>query len=73
MKSFRVVFLDDDKKTFSISLPTVDDTKAINSTCELQRSGRNVRIATVELNDDMSETENYYNNLGYKFDKRTNW
>ena len=73
MKAFHIIYLDDDTKTFSMSLPMVDDTKVSKVTSELQEKGRNVRICTVEIGSDSSEIEKYYNNMGYVYDVKTNW
>lgn len=73
MRAFHIIYLDDDTKTFSISLPMVDDTKVSKVTSELQDKGRNVRICTVEIDSDFSEIEKYYNNMGYVYDIKTNW
>ena len=73
MKSFRLVFLDDDKKAFSVSLPMIDDTKANKSTDEMQKSGRKVRIVSVDSNDDINEVEKYYKSLGYELNKEATW
>lgn len=73
MKSFRIVYLDDDMKTFSLSMPTVDDTSVINATVELQEQGRNVRITTVDSCADINEIKQYYQRLGFRFDSKTIW
>lgn len=73
MKAFHIIYLDDDTKTFSMSLPMVDDTKVSKVTSELQEKGRTVRICTVEIGSDSSEIEKYYNNMGYVYDVKTNW
>ena len=73
MRAFHIVYLDDDTKTFSMSLPMDDDTKVSKVTSELQEKGRNVRICTVEIGFDFSEIEKYYNNMGYVYDVKTNW
>lgn len=73
MRAFHIVYIDDDTKTFSMSLPMADDTKVNRVTSELQEKGRNVRICTFEIDSDFSEIEEYYNNMGYVYDIKTNW
>ena len=73
MRTFCIAFIDDDTKTFSYSMPIVDDTKVNSTTALLQANGRNVRIETVETSDDLVEVEEFYNKLGYTFDIKTSW
>ena len=74
MTSYRVIYIDHDKKCFSISLPVIDDTKITDSTVSEQTAGRNVNIATVS-SDRFNECDiiSCYENQGYSLDNSTKW
>jgi len=70
-KSFRVVFKDDDRRTFNFSEVITDDTRVTDRTCELQEQGRHVSITTGT--ESPSGIKNTFQGYGYTFDPNLSW
>lgn len=68
---FRIVFKDNDKKTFSYSGLTNDDTRETERCCELIKQGRNVQMHTTESTPEIIERE--MKSMGYILDEQTWW
>lgn len=79
---FRIIFYDDDKKTFGVSDIISNDDPINHRTCEMQKKGRHVRVSTgtvlakkpdlvpsIQSVVKICESEH----LGYRFDPQLGW
>lgn len=69
----RIVYVDSDKKTFSISEPLYDDSVATEGTAIYQQSGRNVNIFSISAEIRLEDIKTEYQLLGYKYDEYARW
>ena len=69
----RIIYVDTDKRTFSISEPLYDDSVATERTIIYQQSGRNVNIVSIPAETKLEDIKAEYHLLGYKYDEYTNW
>ena len=71
---YEIIFLDDDTRTYSISMATTDVKDVDHRTTIETEKGRHVRAILNPCNTiTFDELEKRYNGFGYTFDLKTYW
>lgn len=69
----RIVYVDSDKKIFSISEPLYDDSVATARTTIYRQYGRNINIVSISAETRLEDIKVEYQLLGYKYDEYAHW